>query len=250
MSKTHIAVGVASALVIAHTGSVESCVAAMIGGSVGGIIADCDITPSRAHKDALIGRIIVIAVSVVSLAIDYWYGAGVCDYLVGSLGVWLIVGIVLFAALTFVGGHTDHRSFTHSLVGMAAFCGSFYLICEPLLPPTNRASSCFGHSKPMRAWVFAVQKALQTRLCWCSASLLQRCCSLIALRRFSAFRSVCSNGGESQSHVDELVDEFAIDPLSNPWFGGQANGIFDGHPAYAAVLVRLDAGMFAGIGNR
>ncbi|MBQ2680710.1 MAG: metal-dependent hydrolase [Eggerthellaceae bacterium] len=134
MSKTHIAVGVASAIVIAQTGSAESCVAAMIGGSIGGIIADCDITPSRAHKDALIGRIIVIAVSVVSLAIDYWYGAGVCDYLVGSLGVWLIVGIVLFAALTFVGGHTDHRSFTHSLVGMAAFCGSFYLICEPLLP--------------------------------------------------------------------------------------------------------------------
>ena len=134
MSKTHIAVGVASALAIAQTGSVESCVAAMIGGSIGGIIADCDITPSRAHKDALVGRIIVIAVSVVSLAIDYWYGAGVCDYLVGSLGVWLIVGIALFAALTFVGGHTDHRSFTHSLVGMAAFCGSFYLICEPLLP--------------------------------------------------------------------------------------------------------------------
>ena len=134
MSKTHIAVGVASALVIAQTGSAESCVAAMIGGSIGGIIADCDITPSRAHKDALIGRIVVIAVSVVSLAIDYWYGVGVCDYLVGSLGVWLIVGIVLFAALRFVGGHTDHRSFTHSLVGMAAFCGSFYLICEPLLP--------------------------------------------------------------------------------------------------------------------
>ena len=242
MSKTHIAVGVASALVIAHTGSVESCVAAMIGGSIGGIIADCDITPSRAHKDALIGRIIVVAVSAASLAIDYWYGAGVCDYLVGSLGVWLIVGIVLFAALTFVGGHTDHRSFTHSLVGMAAFCGSFYLICEPLLP--------FGHSKPMRAWVFAVQKALQTRLCWCSASLLQRCCSLIDLRRFSAFQSVCSNGGESQSHVDELVDEFAIDPLSNPWFGGQVDRVLDGHPAHAAVLVGLDASMFVGIGNR
>lgn len=134
MSKTHIAVGVASALAIAQTGSVESCVAAVIGGSIGGIIADCDITPSRVHKDALIGRIIVVFVSVASLAIDYWYGAGVCDYLVESLGVWLIAGIALFAALTFVGGHTDHRSFTHSLVGMAAFCGSFYLICEPLLP--------------------------------------------------------------------------------------------------------------------
>ena len=93
MSKTHIAVGVASALAIAQTGSAESCVAAMIGGSIGGIIADCDITPSRAHKDALIGRIIVIAVSVASLAIDYWYGAGVCDYLVGSLGSVSNVGV-------------------------------------------------------------------------------------------------------------------------------------------------------------
>ena len=134
MSKTHIAVGVASALAIAQTGSVESCVAAVIGGSVGGIIADCDITPSRAHKDALIGRIIVAAVAVAVLAIDYWYGAGVCDYLVENLGAWFIAGLALFAALTYVGGLTDHRSFTHSIVGMAAFCGAFYLACEPLLP--------------------------------------------------------------------------------------------------------------------
>jgi inner membrane protein len=41
---------------------------------------------------------------------------------------------VLFAALTFAGGHTDHRSFTHSLAAMAAFCAATYLICQPLLP--------------------------------------------------------------------------------------------------------------------
>ncbi|MBR0405821.1 MAG: metal-dependent hydrolase [Eggerthellaceae bacterium] len=134
MSKTHIAVGVASALAIAHTGSVGSFVAAVVGGSIGGIIADCDITPSRAHKDALIGRLLVVGIAVVALALDYYYSAGVCDFIVGNLGMRTIMGVALFTALTFVGGHTDHRTFTHSLVAMAAFCGAIYLICQPLLP--------------------------------------------------------------------------------------------------------------------
>ena len=133
MSKTHIAVGMASALAIAQTGSVESCVAAVVGGSVGGIIADCDIHPSRAHKDALAGRLIVVGIAVVALLADWYADAGLCGYLVEHLGVPLIAGVVLFAALTFVGGHTDHRSFTHSLVAMACFCAAVYLACAPLL---------------------------------------------------------------------------------------------------------------------
>ena len=134
MSKTHIAVGTAAALAIAQTGSVESCVLAVVGGSLGGIIADCDITPSKAHKDALVGRLIVIAIAVVAFAADYWYGAGACDWLVENLGLRLIAGVALFAALTFLGGHTDHRSFTHSIVAMAAFCAAVWLAFEPLLP--------------------------------------------------------------------------------------------------------------------
>jgi len=134
MSKAHIAVGMAAALAIAQAGSVESCVAAVVGGSVGGIIADCDIHPSRAHKDALIGRLIVVGIAVVALLADRYANAGLCDYLVAHLGVPLLAGIALFAVLTFAGGHTDHRSFTHSLVAMAAFCAAVYLACAPLLP--------------------------------------------------------------------------------------------------------------------
>ena len=76
MSKAHIAVGMAAAVAIAQTGSVESCVAAVVGGSVGGIIADCDIHPSRAHKDALIGRLIVVGIAVVALLADHYANAG------------------------------------------------------------------------------------------------------------------------------------------------------------------------------
>ena len=134
MSKTHIAVGAAAALAIAQTGSVESCVLAVVGGALGGIIADCDITPSKAHKDALAGRLIVVAIAIAAFAVDYWYDAGACDYLVENLGLKLVAGIAAFAMLTFVGGRTDHRSFTHSLVAMAAFCASVWLAFEPLLP--------------------------------------------------------------------------------------------------------------------
>ena len=134
MSKAHIAVGVAAGLAIAQTWSPESCVAAVVGGSIGGIMADCDITPSRAHKDALVGRLIVVALTAVCLAVDYHTGAGVCDYLLGHLGVQLVAGIALFVVLTGVGAHTDHRSFTHSLVAMAGFCAAVQLTCAPLLP--------------------------------------------------------------------------------------------------------------------
>ncbi|MBQ9041916.1 MAG: metal-dependent hydrolase [Eggerthellaceae bacterium] len=133
MSNAHIAVGVASALALAQTGSVESCVAAVIGGSIGGIMADCDITPSRAHKDALRGRLIVAGIAVVAMLVDSRTDLGVCSYLVGHLGLPLVAGLFLFVALTFLGAHTDHRSFTHSLVAMAGFCYAVYLVCEPLL---------------------------------------------------------------------------------------------------------------------
>ena len=134
MSRTHIAVGAAVALALAQDGSPEACVAAVIGGTGGGINADVDITPSRAHKDALVGRLIVVAIAAIALAADYWAGAGVCDYLVAHMGWPLICGILLFAALTFIRSHTEHRSFTHSIVAVAAFCAAVWLACEPLVP--------------------------------------------------------------------------------------------------------------------
>ncbi len=133
MSKTHIAVGIAAALAIAETGSVDSCVAAVVGGSIGGIIPDCDIHPSRAHKDALVGRIIVVGIAIVALVADHYVKAGLCDYFLAHLGLPFLTGLGLFVALTFIGGHTDHRSFTHSLVAMACFCSAVYLTCPPLV---------------------------------------------------------------------------------------------------------------------
>ena len=80
------------------------------------------------------GRLIVAGIALAAFAIDYWYGAGVCNYLLESLGAKLVGGIAVFVALTFVGAHTDHRSFTHSLVAMMGFCVAVWLAFEPMLP--------------------------------------------------------------------------------------------------------------------
>ena len=80
------------------------------------------------------GRLIVAGIALAAFAIDFWCGAGVCGYLVESLGAKLVGGIAVFVALTFVGAHTDHRSFTHSLVAMMGFCVAVWLAFEPMLP--------------------------------------------------------------------------------------------------------------------
>lgn len=134
MSKTHIAVGIASGLALAQTGSLASCIAAVVGGSVGGVIPDCDITPSRAHRDAVAGRLLVVAIVAACLAVDRRTGLGFSAWVVRGVGIPPIAGVGLFATLTFLGSRTEHRSFTHSLLAMAAFCGSVYLVSAALLP--------------------------------------------------------------------------------------------------------------------
>ena len=134
MSNAHILAGVATALTLAQTGSIESCTAAVIGGSIGGIIADCDITSSHAHRDALRGRIVVGGLAAIALLVDSQTNVGLCNYLISHLGVLPITGLLLFATLTFVGRLTDHRSFTHSLIALAAFTFAVVLACQPLAP--------------------------------------------------------------------------------------------------------------------
>lgn len=67
MSEAHIAAGVTAALLLAQAGSPESIVAAVAGGAVGGVIADCDAKSSRARRNALMGRLAVAGIAVAAL---------------------------------------------------------------------------------------------------------------------------------------------------------------------------------------
>ena len=134
MSGTHIAVGVAFALAIAQTGSVESCAFALVGGAVGSVMSDTDTKSSKHYKDARNGRIVAALIVAAASLADVFYGVGVWDYLFAHVDAALLVGVASFAAVSFIGARSRHRTFTHSLLGLALWSATLQLLCSALAP--------------------------------------------------------------------------------------------------------------------
>ena len=47
LRKTHVSIGIATALAVIHPGTVASCVFAIIGGAVGGWLPDIDLNTKK-----------------------------------------------------------------------------------------------------------------------------------------------------------------------------------------------------------
>lgn len=136
MGKTHIAVGIAAAYALTMPKTMPEFVIATVGGSIGGVMADVDVKIDTSNKfaakaslDALYGEILAIAIAVGALIGDYFTGG---DILQGTMGhpPRSIIGAVLFIVLTVVGEISKHRDRTHSLLALALFSVSVFLI-EP-----------------------------------------------------------------------------------------------------------------------
>jgi len=79
MSKTHIAMGVAVSMLITHPESPETCLLSIAGGTIGGVLADIDTLKNDSpKKDALIGQLISLGISVVVFLLDYFLKLGIC----------------------------------------------------------------------------------------------------------------------------------------------------------------------------
>lgn len=129
-SNTHIAVGVAAAFMIMQP-SVE--VKELVLGStlavIGSLISDIDIHNSKANK--AIDKIIwIIGITgVTSLIIDYFFNLGIYTGILNNIAIMkVIVSISLFSIVIMFAKTTSHRSFSHSLIGIVAFCVPVSLI--------------------------------------------------------------------------------------------------------------------------
>ena len=70
MGKTHFTIGLATALAVTQPQSVGECMVALIGGSLGGVIADND-TLQRSH--AVKGHLIALKTTFLALLIDFFF---------------------------------------------------------------------------------------------------------------------------------------------------------------------------------
>lgn len=135
MGKTHLTVGIATALAVTLPNTVEGCMLAVIGGGIGGVLADVDILDNDYKHDALIGELLAFGLTGLCFLLDWIFGFGLVQRFASGNTIMLASGGVLFLILWGIGFCTDHRTFTHSLLALVLFTGAAFLLCQSLWIP-------------------------------------------------------------------------------------------------------------------
>lgn len=135
LGRTHIVLGMASALIALRPDSVPGVVAAVTSGALGGWIVDIDVKQADADREKVYNTIIDGLVIAGLFALDFFIGGGMCEYVKTNWGltVWgPLLGIII---LSLIGFNTKHRTFTHSFLCMALFGVCFFFFCRPACAP-------------------------------------------------------------------------------------------------------------------
>lgn len=141
LGKTHIALGIASALLITHPLTVPGVVTTITGGALGGWIVDVDLKNRDVTKDAdearekIYDTIIDGLFICAFLLLDFFIGKGIWKYIIDHWGLQIWGSLMGFIILLLIGLNTKHRTFTHSFIGMALFVFSMYFLCRPIVVP-------------------------------------------------------------------------------------------------------------------
>ncbi len=136
MGKTHLAAGLAVSLAIAQPDTPAQCLAAVMAGALGGVLADSDTIDDDNRPDALAGQFVAAGSIAAGSLIDYVFRFGICQSVAANPSQ-VAAGLVLFVTLYAIGFLSKHRSFTHSLLALALYSGAIALIYPP-------ATLCFA----------------------------------------------------------------------------------------------------------
>lgn len=166
--RTHIAVGVASALALnSLVGASSLCIPAIIGGALGGMFCDSDIATSEASRELRFAWAALAVVILTSLVGAQLLGTDVIKQLafaiqtathalieslsgaasVGSTsyatsldalffayGEHMAIGVLLLVAICACGRASGHRGFSHTLVALVLSSYGIFLLYAPLTP--------------------------------------------------------------------------------------------------------------------
>ena len=132
LGKTHLAVGMGAALTLAQPTTLGACITAVIGGAVGGVLADADTMRTDGKLGATQVHAFAAVLTVSLLMLDSVLKTGMCAAIARRNDETLAMGGILFAALWIWGYFSDHRSFTHSLGAVCLFTWAVNMIYPPL----------------------------------------------------------------------------------------------------------------------
>lgn len=119
LSKTHLTVGVATALAVSPGRTAGGLFAAVIGGALGGVLCDVECKDLPGRNDAFTGRIGAGALTVLLLTADSIMKAGLWTSIRTQPLSSVIVGALIVILAASLGHISTHRTFTHSLLYVA-----------------------------------------------------------------------------------------------------------------------------------
>lgn len=135
LAKAHVTVGMAAAFTIMKPVTIAEALPVIAGGALGCLICDLDCEVTKEKTEASHWRIVMGLVTVAALIEDHLLNAGMWSSL-GSNGQYLwfagLVGFVLTGGFASV---SSHRGFSHSLLALALFAGSLWLVFPTMTMP-------------------------------------------------------------------------------------------------------------------
>ena len=120
MSRTHLAVGMATALALVSTDSHIDCAVVLAGGALGGVFADVDTLKNDYKHDALIGEALAFGLVFLTVLFDLVSGRTVVHSIMENKST-ILAGTVGFILLWAIGFACEHRTFTHSIIAAILF---------------------------------------------------------------------------------------------------------------------------------
>ncbi|MBR6029267.1 MAG: metal-dependent hydrolase [Clostridia bacterium] len=135
MGKTHLAVGVAAALLACHPSTPAGLLAATAGGAIGGMVCDIECRASLHARDRQVAWGLAAVVLAFALCADRLLQAGLLtDLLQRQAGQAIVAGLGILALLM-LGRRSGHRAFSHSLCYVLPLTACVWLILPPLALP-------------------------------------------------------------------------------------------------------------------
>lgn len=135
MGITHMFAGTVSALLLTEPGSPGSCLAALVGGSLGGIVCDIDLGKRNHPSDARHARRLACAIVLACFAADRFLGGELLRSIRSGRNDAFTAGLFGLALLWIWGRRQPHRGGTHSLLALVMFGGCVRLVCGMLTGP-------------------------------------------------------------------------------------------------------------------
>ncbi len=126
MGKTHIAVGIATALALVQPHTPADCLLTLCGGAVGGLL--CDVECREKKNDSPLPWLIAFLLMLLTVILDSALHLGICHTLVTERASRASMGLLIVVLCCVKGHFSPHRDFTHSLLFTAFLTfGSFQI---------------------------------------------------------------------------------------------------------------------------